>query len=74
MLNRGTSSLITYKLERLVESEDVPGLQNHFWGYLTQGFIGNMLRGERLRIFTKSSFSTISRSARLMPSLERRVP
>jgi hypothetical protein len=44
MVNRGNSSVITYKLERLVEGEDVPGLQYHFWGYLTQGFIGNKLR------------------------------
>jgi hypothetical protein len=44
MVNRGNSSVITYKLERLVEGNDVPGLQYHFWGYLTQGFIGNKLR------------------------------
>lgn len=44
MVNRSNSSVITYKLERLVEGEDVPGLQYHFWGYLTQGFIGNKLR------------------------------
>ncbi len=44
MVNRGNSSVITYKLERLVEGDDVPGLQYHFWGYLNQGFIGNKLR------------------------------
>ena len=44
MVNRGNSSVVTYKLERLVEGDDVPGLQYHFWGYLTQGFIGNKLR------------------------------
>jgi hypothetical protein len=43
-VNRGTSSVVTYKLERLVEGDDVPGLHYHFWGYLTQGFIGNKLR------------------------------
>lgn len=44
MVNRGNSSVITYKLEKLVEGNDVPGLQYHFWGYLTQGLIGNKLR------------------------------
>jgi hypothetical protein len=44
VVNRGNSSVITYKLERLVEGNDVPGLQYHFWGYLTQGLIGNKLR------------------------------
>ncbi len=44
MVNRGNSSVITYKLERLVEGNDVPGLQYHFWGYINQGFIGNKLR------------------------------
>lgn len=44
MVNRSNSSVITYKLERLVEGNDVPGLQYHFWGYLTQGLIGNKLR------------------------------
>lgn len=43
-VHRGTSSVVTYKLERLVEGDDVPGLHYHFWGYLTQGFIGNKLR------------------------------
>lgn len=43
-VNRGTSSVVTHKLERLVEGNDIPGLHYHFWGYLTQGFIGNKLR------------------------------
>ncbi len=43
-VDRGTSSVVTYKLERLVAGDDVPGLHYHFWGYLTQGFIGNKLR------------------------------
>ena len=43
-VDRGTSSVVSYKLERLVEGDDVPGLHYHFWGYLTQGFIGNKLR------------------------------
>lgn len=43
-INRGTSSVITYKLERLVEGNDVPGYHYHFWGYLAQSFIGNKLR------------------------------
>jgi len=43
-VDRRTSSVVSYKLERLVEGDDVPGLQYHFWGYLTQGFIGNRLR------------------------------
>ncbi|MES2526711.1 MAG: hypothetical protein V4598_06470 [Bdellovibrionota bacterium] len=44
MVNRGNSSVITYKFEKIVEGSDVPGLQYHFWGYLTQGFIGNKLK------------------------------
>lgn len=44
MVNRSNSSVITYKLERLVEGDDVPGYQYHFWGYITQAFIGNRLR------------------------------
>ncbi|MFL5783124.1 MAG: hypothetical protein ACJ76H_00860 [Bacteriovoracaceae bacterium] len=44
VVNRGNSSVLTYKIERLTEGEDVPGLQYHFWGYLTQGFAGNKLR------------------------------
>ncbi|MBC7428176.1 MAG: hypothetical protein H7336_06165 [Bacteriovorax sp.] len=43
-VDRQTSSVVSYKLERLVEGDDVPGLHYHFWGYLTQGFIGNKLR------------------------------
>jgi hypothetical protein len=43
-VDRGTSSVVTHKLERLVEGDDIPGLHYHFWGYLTQGFIGNKLR------------------------------
>jgi hypothetical protein len=43
-VDRGTSSVVSYKVERLVEGDDVPGLQYHFWGYLTQGLIGNKLR------------------------------
>lgn len=43
-VDRGTSSVVSYKMERLVEGDDVPGLQYHFWGYLTQGIIGNKLR------------------------------
>lgn len=43
-VDRGTSSVVSYKLERLVEGDDVPGLHYHFWGYLTQGFIGNKLK------------------------------
>lgn len=43
-VDRGTSSVVSYKLERLVEGDDIPGLQYHFWGYLTQGLIGNKLR------------------------------
>lgn len=43
-VDRGTSSVVSYKMERLVEGDDIPGLQYHFWGYLTQGIIGNKLR------------------------------
>lgn len=43
-VSRGTSSVVSYKIERLVEGDDIPGLQYHFWGYLTQGIIGNKLR------------------------------
>jgi hypothetical protein len=43
-VNRGTSSVVSYKIERLVEGDDIPGLQYHFWGYLTQGIIGNKAR------------------------------
>ncbi len=44
MVDRGTSSVVTHKMERLIAGNDVPGFQYHFWGYLTQGFIGNKLR------------------------------
>lgn len=43
-VDRGTSSVVSYKMERLVEGDDIPGLQYHFWGYLTQGIIGNKAR------------------------------
>lgn len=43
-VERGTSSVVSYKVERLVEGNDVPGLQYHFWGYLTQGLVGNKIR------------------------------
>ncbi len=43
-VNRATSSVVSYKMERLVEGNDIPGFQYHFWGYVTQGMIGNRLR------------------------------
>lgn len=43
-VNRGTSSVVSYKMERLVEGNDIPGYQYHFWGYLTQSIIGNRIR------------------------------
>ena len=43
-VDRGTSSVVSHKIERLVEGDDIPGLQYHFWGYLTQGMIGNKIR------------------------------
>ncbi len=43
-VDRGTSAVVSYKLERLVAGDDVPGLHYHFWGYLTQAFIGNKLK------------------------------
>ena len=43
-VNRGTSSVVSYKMERIVEGNDIPGYQYHFWGYLTQGIIGNRIR------------------------------
>ncbi len=43
-LNRGTSSVISHKLEQLVEGNDAPGFAYHFWGYLTQSIIGNRIR------------------------------
>jgi hypothetical protein len=47
-VDRGTSSVVSYKIERLVDGDDVPGFQYHFWGYLTQGIIGNRLRVKTL--------------------------
>ena len=47
-VNRGNSSVVSYKVERLVEGRDVPGLQYHFWGYLTQSIIGNRIRVQTL--------------------------
>lgn len=43
-VDRGTSSVVSHKIEKLVEGDDIPGLQYHFWGYLTQGIIGNKAR------------------------------
>jgi hypothetical protein len=43
-VDRGTSSVVSHKIEKLVEGDDIPGLQYHFWGYLTQGIIGNKHR------------------------------
>ena len=43
-VDRGTSSVVSHKMERLVSGGDIPGYQYHFWGYLTQAFIGNRLR------------------------------
>tara|TARA_R110002072_G_scaffold534_6_gene3980 strand:- start:157792 stop:158859 length:1068 start_codon:yes stop_codon:yes gene_type:complete len=43
-VHRGTSSVVSYKMERIVEGGDIPGYQYHFWGYLTQGIIGGRLR------------------------------
>ncbi len=43
-VNRGNSSVVSYKMERLVEGNDIPGYQYHFWGYVTQGMIGNRIR------------------------------
>lgn len=43
-VDRGTSSVVSYKIESLVDGDDIPGFQYHFWGYLTQGIIGNRLR------------------------------
>lgn len=43
-VNRGTSSVISYKMERLLEGNDIPGFQYHFWGYLIQSMMGNRLR------------------------------
>lgn len=43
-VDRRTSSVVSHKVERIVEGNDIPGLQYHFWGYLTQSIIGNNLR------------------------------
>lgn len=43
-VNRGTSSVVSYKMKRIVEGDDLPGFQYHFWGYVTQGMIGNRIR------------------------------
>lgn len=47
-VNRGTSSVVSYKIERLVDGDDITGFQYHFWGYLTQGVVGNRARVEAL--------------------------
>ncbi|GAB4418771.1 MAG: hypothetical protein OHK0056_28490 [Bacteriovoracaceae bacterium] len=43
-VNRGNSSVVSHKMERIVEGDDIPGYQYHFWGYVTQGIIGNRIR------------------------------
>ncbi|MCR9203928.1 MAG: hypothetical protein NXH75_05095 [Halobacteriovoraceae bacterium] len=43
-VNRGTSSVVSYKMERLLEGNDIPGFQYHFWGYLIQSMMGNRFR------------------------------
>lgn len=43
-VSRGTSSVVSYKMERLLEGNDIPGFQYHFWGYLIQSMMGNRLR------------------------------
>jgi len=43
-VSRGTSSVVSYKMEKIVEGNDIPGYQYHFWGYVTQGMIGNRIR------------------------------
>jgi hypothetical protein len=43
-INRGTSSVVSYKMERLLEGSDIPGFQYHFWGYLIQSMMGNRFR------------------------------
>lgn len=43
-VHRGTSSVVSYKVEHLVEGGDIPGFQYHFWGYLTQAIVGNRIR------------------------------
>jgi hypothetical protein len=43
-VNRGTSSVVSFKMEQIISGSDIPGFQYHFWGYLTQGIIGNKIR------------------------------
>ncbi len=43
-VDRGTSSVVSYKMERLLEGGDIPGFQYHFWGYLIQSMMGNRFR------------------------------
>jgi hypothetical protein len=43
-VNRGTSSVVSFKMEQIITGSDIPGFQYHFWGYLTQGIIGNKIR------------------------------
>lgn len=43
-VSRGTSSVVSYKMERLLEGNDIPGFQYHFWGYLIQSMMGNRYR------------------------------
>ncbi len=43
-VDRGTSSVVSHKMEKLIDGNDIPGYQYHFWGYLTQGIIGNKNR------------------------------
>lgn len=43
-VDRGTSSVVSYKMEKMINDGDIPGDQYHFWGYLTQGIIGNRIR------------------------------
>jgi hypothetical protein len=43
-VNRGTSSVVSHKMERLLEGNDIPGFQYHFWGYLIQSMMGNRFR------------------------------
>lgn len=47
-VSRETSSVVSYKMERLVEGGDIAGYQYHFWGYITQAIIGNRIRVETL--------------------------
>lgn len=47
-VDRGTSSVVSFKMERLVEGDDIPGLQYHFWGYIMQGIMGNKVRAGSL--------------------------